>query len=155
MEPFSILGAAAAVAQFVDFSTRVIIASADVFESAKGSAARNQVMENITSALSNISDELSTPGGDSTERFSLSPQSSQEQAAKSLRILSKQCHEDCEELLKVLKKLKVNRGIRYRRWKSIKAGLATVWESRKIEDFEKRLEATQRTMILHITKFVR
>jgi hypothetical protein len=143
MDPLVALGVAAAVAQFIQFAASLISASNEIFHSAKGATADNLEIEEVYQKLHSLSKKL--------EATPLQPSSEHEVA---LRQLSADCRSDCAELLEVLEKLRVDGG-KNRLWRSIKTGLKTAWDGRKISALEKRLERTQRAMSIHVGYFVR
>jgi len=155
MDPPSVLSIAAAVAQFIDFTAGVISAGSDIFQSTKGASADNLVLEAVCLNLQTISEKLVTsagppqPGPSSAE-----PAFRRLHPEERLMDLSSQCKSDCNELLEILRTLKVD-GDKYRLWRSIKAGLGTAWKGQKIRDLEKRLGQAQKTMILCIGDSVR
>ncbi|KAK3695658.1 hypothetical protein B0T22DRAFT_478288 [Podospora appendiculata] len=146
MDPLAVLSIAAAVAQFIDFTAGVISAGSGIFRSAKGAAADNLALEAVCSNLVALGDQLDI----AIDARGLS------HSARGLKQLSAQCKSDCNELLTLLDKVKVQVGSAgpQRLWKSIKAGLGTAWNARVIQDFEKRLERAQRLMVLHVGSFV-
>ncbi|KAK3337721.1 hypothetical protein B0T19DRAFT_455639 [Cercophora scortea] len=146
MDPLSVLSIAAAVAQFLDFTAGVISVSSGIFRSAKGAAADNLALEAVCSNLVALGDQLDL----AIDARGVS------HSARGLKQLSAQCKSDCTELLALLDRVKVQVGSAgpQRLWKSIKAGLGTAWNARVIQDFGKRLERTQRLMILYIGSFV-
>lgn len=157
MDPVSALGIAAAVVQFVEFAYSLISTSNEIFHATKGVRLENLELEEVYGMLYRLGAELEIrprPEGTTSTLGSALPSSKQ---VSDLRQLSEACKSDCDELLKILRKLTVEEG-RNRLWRSVKAALQNAASRRKIAEIEARLERTQRTMsllIANITRYLR
>ncbi|ORY09085.1 hypothetical protein BCR34DRAFT_603106 [Clohesyomyces aquaticus] len=140
MDPLTAVGLAANVLQFVQFAGSLIATGNEIFHSAQGATADNLILDNIYGKLETLSEKLGNKGRMTT------PTTEQE---RTIAALATQCKEDCSELLGVVRKLRVD-GTKNRRWRSVKASLRTVWDGRRMDAMESRLERAQRILSLHI-----
>lgn len=60
MDPISILGAAAAIAQFIDFAAKILGTSSKIFKSSRGASADNLTLEDASTALRDLSQKLAS-----------------------------------------------------------------------------------------------
>ncbi len=168
MEPLTALSIATAVCQFTQFAGSLISTTTDVFRSAQGASADNLHLDDIYSKLHALSRTLEghaaivvPPEKEGPPGRSDRPSSKKKQAAQAARQqalalvqLSADCNADCAELLGLLQKLRVHED-KHRLWKSVKAGLRTMWDASKISALETRLERRQRAISVHLTTILR
>lgn len=64
MEPVAALGVAAAVVQFVDFSSRLVSKGHELYHSATGELAENAEMEKASKRLQELVEPLQSSSGD-------------------------------------------------------------------------------------------
>ena len=131
MDLFSALGLASNVITFIDFTSRLISGSLELYHSTDGSTASHKVLEDVTKDLENLCDGL-TPtrsnglgGGPPDSEITLLP-------------LLEPCKELGHELLIVLKGLKVQG--RGKAWKSARQALKSVWKADKIKNYKEQLD---------------
>lgn len=154
MDPVSALGIAAAVVQFVEFAYGLVSSSNEIFHSTKGARLENLELEEVYGTLHRLGAELEIrfrPEGITSTLPSALPSSKQ---VSDLRQLSEACKSDCDELLGILRNLKVEEGT-HRLCRSVKAALQNATSRRKIAEIEARLERTQRAMSLLIATITR
>lgn len=139
MDPATALGIASSVVQFVDFACKLISGSYAIYKSENGASEANSDLENITSSLASINNDLLLSLQDSN------PASDEE---RNLNDLCKACNGEANQLLAVLQSLKVQTN--HKAWKSFKAALKTIWEQEKIRSMQSRLDSfrQQITMII-------
>lgn len=130
LDPLSALSLAAAIVQFVDFGTKIVLSAAEIHASATGSLTKNVELFSITIDLSEISGKLVL--GDRTQRDKYSKD---EQALASLAM---QCREVANTLLTTLEDLSLKGP--HKRWKSVRQALLSVWRESEISDIRKRLD---------------
>ncbi|KAM5350433.1 hypothetical protein ACJ41O_006938 [Fusarium nematophilum] len=164
MEALAALGLASNVVQFVTFASQLVSAGDEMYGSASGTTKRTIELEKIYSDLATFSSKLQGEG----ERqpwslgFSLSAESQRLEDAEAkakahinaLKALASDCRLVCDELLGVLKKLKVSGG-RCRAFRSVMAAIRAVWDKEKVEDITARIGRLQSMMTLHFFPIIR
>jgi hypothetical protein len=101
MEPFSALSAAAAVVQFVDFGSRILSDSCEVYSSATGQASRYVELSAISSDLAALASEI--------ESISAKiPPATEGSAVEMLKELCGECRQANSEADKLLAKLQAS-----------------------------------------------
>ena len=124
-DPFSALALANSIVQFVDFSSKLLSESKEIYRSVNGTTAKNCDLEIIVQDLAAASLPLADR---SPEDRSLD---------ETLARLAKACNNVAGDLLSELTKLKAPES--HRKWKSAYQALTSVWKHRKIRDYKDRL----------------
>ncbi|KAI1372737.1 hypothetical protein F4677DRAFT_462863 [Hypoxylon crocopeplum] len=141
MASLSALALAGNVLQFIEFITKLLSRSVEVYKSTTGTSRANLALEEICEQLSAFCDSL-RDGSKETTRTSASE--------TALRGIADLCSADCAGLLAALNDLKVKDG-NHRAWKSIRAALKLAWKGEhEIEKLIDRLRGRQSAMTLHI-----
>jgi len=132
LDPISALSLAAAVVQFVDFSSKLVSKGYHLYHSVGGALPQNLELEAVASELSQLATRLRyhDRSGDLTKL-------SKEE--KSLDAMSEQCTNIADELLSRLEKLKVEKGAKHRAWKSFRQALKSVWNKDELDELSERL----------------
>ena len=146
MDPFTALGASAAIVQFVEFGGNLLSDSYEIYKSASGASADNTALEDMAKHLSILSDKL-----DISSRTSLPGLSKEEQA---LAQLAGKCRAIANELLSILQQLKTS-GTSHRKWKSFRQALKTVRKQGDIDSLQKRLDKYGNQLNLHLAAIIR
>lgn len=136
MDPLSALSVAAAVIQFIDYSTRIVSKGKELYKSADGALAENIELETASVRLQNLSRTLK----DSLRANQQAPKEGV--ASKSdgaLETICEACVTVSKELVDKLENLKVPEGHSHKKWKSFRQALKTVWTKEKIEEVAQRL----------------
>ena len=165
MEPLSAIGLASNVLQFVEFAARLISTGTEVYESASGTTERTLELERIYKDLSNFGLKLQDGGAYKPWGFTAIPASGHnlediENQAKlhmhftALKGLAVGCKAVCDQLLETLGKLKADEG-RWRGFRSFKAALKTIWNDKKIDELESRINRFRSTMLSHYFQILR
>ncbi|KAJ4422113.1 hypothetical protein N0V82_003196 [Gnomoniopsis sp. IMI 355080] len=139
MDPFSSLSIATSVLQFLDFTAKLLSSSNEIFRSAHGSSSKALALESSCSAMKALSAKL----GSST-----SAPAGGELGAK-MRNLANDCKSDCDALVVILQKLKVECQ-KNRRWESLKAAIKTVWGASEIRELERRIDKSRRLVAVYV-----
>jgi len=132
MEPLSALNLASSIIQLVDFGLRVISKGNQIYHSGDGVLSENHDLEVVTNDLLVLQTRL---------QCSLRPQgwhaplSDEDQA---LDQLSRTSNELATKLLERLNMAKAQG--RFRRWKSFRQALKSVWSKKEVDDMARRLE---------------
>jgi|SRR5271156_5630563 len=137
MDPLTALGVASSVVQFVDFTSKLISGSYELYKSDYGVVEATSSLEALTSNLIAVSNDLSR---------SLKASKS---IPKELELLCKECVAEASKLLSVLESLKVE-GSDRRLWKSFKTALKTIWSQDKIDSFQGRLDSFRQQITMSI-----
>jgi len=159
MDPLTALGLASNIVQFVDFASKLISQSHEIYQSADGALEDNLALEHVAKNLSRLGGELKSKRADiKTGREALARErewakkdgrviSSPEKvtaAGKQLQQLSKECSAVSNELLQELEKLKIKGP--HKRWESFRQALNSVWSQEKIRALETRLEGIRKQL---------
>jgi hypothetical protein len=147
LDPFTALGLAGNLVQFVDFLYKLLSESKSLYASSSGVSAENVILETVAKDLSLLSAKLATPpsGGLVQRRSS--------QAGEELRILASLCQDVTKQLLGALEELKIKSPDK--RWKSFLQALKTVWRKEKIEELAKRVDRAQRQLNTRLLAMMR
>jgi hypothetical protein len=132
MEPLSALSLAGNVIQLVDFGLRIVSKGNQIYHSGEGVLSEDHDLEVVTNDLLVICTRLHrsvrTQGWQT-------PPSEEDQALEEL------CRISNELATKLLERLNMAKAQgRFRRWKSIRQALKSVWSKRDVDDMARRLE---------------
>jgi hypothetical protein len=133
MDPLTAVGLASNVVQFVMFASDLISKGNEILHSVDGALVENLELEAITYSLREMGDNLTFP--------SAKPSASE----RELRKLCDGAKALANELLEVLKALKVSNG-EYRSWKTFRQALKSVVGDARVEQLSARLERFQKQM---------
>ncbi|KAK5656686.1 hypothetical protein OQA88_4232 [Cercophora sp. LCS_1] len=107
MESLAALGVAAALAQFISFTSAIVSTTGEIYTSAQGAASEDQDLESIHTTLASMAAEM--------EKTVLAIRSTNTELGaapgshtRTVLELPKECKEDCNQLLDVLHSLKMN-----------------------------------------------
>jgi len=149
METLALLGLVSNVVQFVAFAKDLISTSIEVHQSSSGISDDILHVNTVYGQLSGFGAGIKMfVDADFEAQSDIAP------ALAVMRQLSLVCKVDCSRLLKITEKLQVNANDKSR-WKSFKAGLRAIMEQNEISQMEKRLDATQTALTLHICTVLR
>ncbi|KAF2810879.1 uncharacterized protein BDZ99DRAFT_561448 [Mytilinidion resinicola] len=139
MEPFSALAVATGVVTFVDFASKLVSGSREIYKSDDGRFEEHADLRQISSTLEELSKDLRRPlNADKSSK-----------SAPELRKLCDSANEVATELIKVLDSIQ-NVSIRNRRWSSCKQALESKMKGGQITRLAGRLEDCRRHITLHI-----
>lgn len=140
MDPITAFSLAGTIVQFVDFSSKLVSKGYRIYQSANGAFSENLELESITTDLSLLNIRLKTDS-----KFDCLTKDDQ-----SLEKLSQHCTSIADELLGRLDKLKIPTDAKYRKWKSFRQALKTVWNKKDLDEMSSRLEALRAQLEFHI-----
>ena len=129
MDPFTAIGLASSIVQFVDFSAKLIAEGLELYHT--GTSASNVDLEEIATDIKQLNEKLIPPNQSDK---GLRPPSKDEEA---LRKLAGSCRKVADQLLFVLNDRRVRP---HRKWQSFRKALTIVWNKNEIRDLEKRLK---------------
>lgn len=146
MDPLSALGLAAAVVQFVDFSSKLVIQAYGAYKSAEGASASAVNLQELTDELERLTSDLAN-----------SPPYDVKQSDDELAVqkLAHKCGGMARELQGLLLKLRIeSRGV-LRSWEALHKTLKRVAKKGKIEEYRKELDAIQSQLSIHMLNIIR
>jgi hypothetical protein len=144
MDPFSALGLAAAVVQFVQFGSKLVSESQEIYQSATGSTIEHAELERACQDLSQLSASLATSSAKST--FHSVPRSDKEEA---LRRIAVECQKMADDICIALRKMGMN-DAQCTKLRSFRHALRSAWGRRKVESLEKRLDKHKLNLSVHL-----
>jgi hypothetical protein len=149
LDPFTALGVAGNIVQFVDFATKLISKSHKIYKSADGALMENQDLEVIALSLNRLNESLRMdmsrhllppvrPG------MKLPDYTPENRAEIELGAISAKCTAVASDLLSILRMFKVQG--KSTKWKSFKMALKSVWDDDQIQDAVSNLEQCRREL---------
>ncbi|KAL2074233.1 hypothetical protein VTL71DRAFT_8011 [Oculimacula yallundae] len=133
MEALAALGVAAAVVQFVDYSTRLISKGQQLYHSTNGALAENIEIGEASERLKGLTEPLQAVQGD-----------------EAVATICKACVVVSDELVAYLSNLKVPSGHPRRRWKSFRQAIKSVSSKDKIKELKQRLDSLRGELDTHV-----
>ncbi|KAI9762718.1 MAG: hypothetical protein M1840_001185 [Geoglossum simile] len=150
MDPLSALSVAGTIVQFVDFSSRVLSRTHELYRSSEALSV-NQDLDLVSADLFQLSQRLSTPIRGAT---TLSPATaSMTEDEKLLQKLCSVCSEISVELSTRLSSLRV-RG-EQKKWESFRQAVKSVWSERDIQELMRRLSTVRDAVQAHVVAGLR
>lgn len=144
MDPFTSLGLAGNIVQFVDFGWRLFHAAGEISSSALGSTYENQELGHIATHLQALCKKLR----DSSRSDPVTGLS--ESADPELLTLARNCKSTGENLLMALQSLQAKDDGKAKRWKSFRVALKSVWKKKDIDSMCTLLEKYKSSVTLHL-----
>jgi hypothetical protein len=129
MDPITIVGLAGNIITFVDFASELRSGAAQLYKSPTGRTSQNVHIENVISDLQDVADDLDTATIDNSKE------------AKRLKRLASNCNELAEELMVLLKQLKLD-GNKNRSWDSLLVKRRNMRKADEVISIEKDFEST-------------
>jgi hypothetical protein len=132
MDPISALSLSAAIFQFVDFGSKIIVTTYKTYQSIDGTTQENVDLAELTTALHDFQTRLTAPRA---------PAKVHNADQKALEELAVKCRDIAADFIKLLDDLKVkskDKGLHHT-WESLRQGCRTVWKKEKVARYEKIL----------------
>jgi hypothetical protein len=136
LDPFTALGVAGNIVQFVDFTVKLISKSHEIYKSVDGALVENQDLEAIANNLSRLTERLRTDlschllppvkNGPSPANYTV-----KNRAEIELGAINTKCSGVAKELLGILSQLKSQE--RHGKWRSFRQALKSVWEEDHVQ----------------------
>jgi len=148
MDPISALSLSAAILQFVDFGSKIIVTTYKTYRSIDGTTQENVELAELTTTLKDFQTRLAAPK---------TPSTGHNADQKALEELAAKCRDIAADLLKLLDDLKVKvkeKGLR-RTWESLRQGYRSVWNKGKVEEYEKLLRDVVAQVNAHLLSLIR
>ena len=149
MDPFSAIGLAGNVVQFLDFGGKLASGILELYRSMDGVSSTNKILETITKDITELCAGLIHTG-----RVADNTMASESETW--ILSLARSCNELGIEFLSVLERLKVKRN-RDKKWESAWKALKSVWKEKQILQYERSLNLYQgqiSTRLLKILTYV-
>jgi hypothetical protein len=134
MEALAVIGLVGNIVQFVDFGSKLISKSVQLYQSRDGVLTENINTETATNRLVRLSSKLENAANATGD--------------KALESLCESCSAVAAELLGALDQLKMHG--EKEKWKSMRKALRSLWSKEKIQEIEKRLASFREELNLHI-----
>lgn len=145
MEPLSAFSAAAGVVQLVDFTSRLISESYQIYKSSDGELSRNGDLDTVTKDLLKLNKLLTL-----SMKSSRKDNNFEEPSEASLQSLLRDCSSVAEELHVALSKLKLQPEAKRQRWGSVQRGLRSIWSQDDINSLDRRLDNFRQQISMHL-----
>jgi hypothetical protein len=111
------------LSRFVDFGSRLVSKSREVYKSQSGTLKSNADLEITCTRLKSLAAPLAEASNDAA-----------------LSEICKGCVEISDDLVLRLENLKVPAGHKYKRWKSFRQALKSVWQKERVQEVKQRLD---------------
>jgi len=143
LDPFTALGLASNIVQFIDFASDLFLKSKELAKSTSGATKENEELEKATERLQHLCADLkwSCRTGPKTARRS------DDEAV--LSELASKCTATADDLLFALEGLRAQGGTK--KLQSFRKALQTVWKKDKIREMEMKLATHRRELTLQLT----
>ncbi|KAI0451741.1 hypothetical protein F5B21DRAFT_485965 [Xylaria acuta] len=139
MDPFATLSTAAAIAQFVELSAKLIAKAYDAYNSVSGLPAEDEQLDFIMSELSRLSDAI----------VPTKPGFEQSDAEKALARIAAKCHALAEQLLGILARIKAKEPHSPRR--SAAAALRSWWNEKEKKQLKAQADGCRELLQMQLT----
>jgi hypothetical protein len=149
MEPLSALSIATAIAQFIEFVTKLGLNAHEIFHAALGQSAKDEKLEDVYQILADLSRRLAQGCNSAPMTAENGPADAFDARTRGLRELSLKCKQDCDAILCVVGGATAADG-KGKLWRSVKAAVRSSIGKRRIAELETSLGRTQAIMSLHI-----
>ena len=144
MDPFSALSVAANIVQFVVYGVNIVSKGNQLYKSTDGTLIENAELEEATVRLQGLSRAFQESLDQSV------PENSNAENDQSLRKICDECKAVSHELVGKLEKLKVPNGHPYKKWKSFRQALKSVWSKERIDELAQRLTNLRLELDSHV-----
>ncbi|KAF2807226.1 uncharacterized protein BDZ99DRAFT_337271, partial [Mytilinidion resinicola] len=141
MESLAVLGLAANIIQFVDFTSKLFSQSTAIYRSINGVSEETQEMITIATGLQTLCARLTSTPSTNSAGYPMDDE---------LKSLAQQCKAAGDQLVAALHSLKATGT--HRKWASFTTALASVWKQSKIEAMKKKLETYKSQLSLQLTR---
>ena len=145
LDPFSALGLASNIAQFVDFSSKLISNSYELYKST-GHLVETIELKMVANDLSQLTDKLQR-----SSQNGLTPPGSPDE--EDLKKLAASCKEIADELLAILRDLGVKSP--HQKWQSFRQALRTARKKEKIDALERRINLFRQQITMKLVAILR
>ncbi|TGO49410.1 hypothetical protein BOTNAR_0432g00010 [Botryotinia narcissicola] len=131
MDPVSAISLAAAVAQFIDYSCKIVCKSKEIYNSTSGLTTEHDRTETATLRLKELTQSIRLPPKITNSGSSI--------VHSRLQIITQECFLVSNTLINQLNQLKAPTRSQHPKWKSFRMALKSVWTKHEIDEFALRL----------------
>lgn len=149
LDPFTSLGVASGVLQFIDFASELLKSSTDIYTSSTGVTKENENLESVCVDLRDLAQNLIT-----SSAHQLSADEALGHGGEALQKLAAECAGTADELVSVLQSL-ASKKHPQRKLISFYHALRGVWSKSKVKDLELRLDRYRNQLALRIAAITR
>lgn len=136
MDPLTAIGLAGNIITFIDFSYKVISGLNKGLDAASGMTPENASLDNLVEDLNAITQDLISDAPPRTEN------------EKQLHRLAANCHALSEDLIQILRRLRV--GDKKSKWQSVTVKWQSMRKEKDIEALERRLNGYQSEILIRL-----
>lgn len=159
MEALAAISLTGNVLQFIQYAAHLLSTGSEVYRSSTGSSQKNHELENIYEKLNNFittlqSQEAAVPISRGRGFPIDVHRTGDHEHISALSDLARDCGDICNQLLEMIRKLKVGDG-RWRRFRSLRAALEAAWDGKRIAELESRLDRFQKVILFHFFPMLR
>jgi hypothetical protein len=137
MDPITAIGFAASIITFIDFASKIVTGTYEIYQSANGTTEEN---EHVTNIIENLHDAAADLDSD------LLGKTKHERALKDL---ASKCEKLSDELLGFLQKLAAPGN--HSTWQSLKVTIRNMRKEKEVIGMEKRLSEYRSQILLRLT----
>ncbi|KAH8804493.1 hypothetical protein F5884DRAFT_754102 [Xylogone sp. PMI_703] len=137
MDPITALNLASTILTFIDYATKIVTGTYEVYKSVTGTTEENAHIDAVIGDLREATDDLDSTLVGKTKH------------EKALKELASRCEALSDELSGLLKKLAVSGG--HSTWKSLKAKIKSMHKEKGVAGMEKRLGEYRSEILLRLT----
>ena len=147
MDPLSAVSLAGNILQFVEVGIRVVSKGHKIYRSVDGCLMENLDLEIVTSDLLVLQKKIQT------SKLCEPVTGTEMDQSQALQTLAERCSDLAEELLEKLNKAKAQG--RFRKWKSLRQALKSVWSQKEVDGMANRLQSFRSEIQLQLLISVR
>ena len=137
MDPITALNLASTILTFIDYATKIVTGTYEVYKSATGTTEENAHIDTIIGDLREVTDDLDSDLVGKTKH------------ERALKELASKCEKLSDELLRLLEKLTVSGN--HSTWKSLKVKIKSMRKEKEVAGMEKRLGEYRSQILLRLT----
>lgn len=142
LDPLSALSIAGNIVQFIDFGSKLLNSSREIYHSAEGLSSNHQHLEQITQSLIDLNTKLSQNPATPTLTTH----------GQGLTKLAASCEKEGTRLLSAIARLKLEQT--ESKWRSFQQALKCVWKEHDLRELEKRLDGYRSELKIQLLKLL-
>lgn len=143
MDPFSALGAAAAILQFVELSAKILGTAYEIYNSDSGAAQENIRIEDVTNRVKQLSQHVGNSVIHNSSRNT-------SQISNVTVELAQKAQSLADQLIRSLDSLSIDRSARFQSWQAFRKALRGYFQADHIKTLQTRLDGLRSELMLHL-----
>ncbi|KAI0885146.1 uncharacterized protein GGS22DRAFT_139493 [Annulohypoxylon maeteangense] len=143
MDPFSILGAAAAILQFVELTAKILGSAHEIYTSHTGASQENIRVEDVAKRVKQLGQHLEDSAARHTGRNS-------SQKYNVIIELTQKSQSLADELLHSIASLTIDPSARFKSWQAFRGALRGYLQEDRIKTLQVRLDGLRSELMLHL-----